>query len=282
MRKSNVCLRKTRTCTRRPSTKVAVAIRSVGAIAARISSRTEACLQAEWVQCQSEVLHVAEKHHPVSWMAITSSGWLSPQQQFIVDQCLRGVPGHATQARCSGCWLQLLPSGRELSEWFSEPPRNIGREKPSSSVFSHALSHSPVACSTVCALDAQDARPGRDLAVATKSPDLMKLRGRGRQNNVGASTLAQSWGALSNPHAGHSDWLKRWCISSHVPHNWDREIQFGRQQKSNCSKEWNNPGHHRKNRTTRIMAPRPKAAANTWTGNGALMNHNYLWYIILL
>ena len=44
-----------------------------GLFASRIRTinKTEACLQAKCMQCHSEVLHVAEKRHPVSCMAKT-------------------------------------------------------------------------------------------------------------------------------------------------------------------------------------------------------------------
>ena len=73
MRKSIVRLRNILTCMRRPSIKVAVANRSAGARWTRTINKTEACLQAECVQFHSEVLHVAEKRHPVSCMANTSN-----------------------------------------------------------------------------------------------------------------------------------------------------------------------------------------------------------------
>ena len=86
----------------------------------------------------------------------------SPNQQLIIDQCFRGIPGHAADARCSGDWLQLLPGSRQLSEGLTEPPWDICREEHLPSVLSHTMAQGPVACSSVCALNAQNARPGRD------------------------------------------------------------------------------------------------------------------------
>ena len=74
MRKSIVRLRNIRPYRRRPSIKVAVVNRSATARWTRTINKTEAYFQAECVQCHSEVLHVAEKRHPVSYIANTSNG----------------------------------------------------------------------------------------------------------------------------------------------------------------------------------------------------------------
>ena len=93
-----VRFRKTCTCRRRPSSKVAVAIPP----AAVCFSRRLSEVPLGGAPCGGKAPTCLLYYQHVKFLRG------SPNQEFSIDQCFRVIPRHASHARCSGDWRQLL------------------------------------------------------------------------------------------------------------------------------------------------------------------------------